>query len=240
MALLRRLDGSYFCGGSLINNRYVLTAAHCVASGSHGPNAFFSVVLGEYDKRTVRDCQQFGKVEICSPEKEVFMVQEKIIHEKYTATGANDIAILRLGSTVSLFEAHIQPVCLPVTWTLQNLELKHLTVTGWGQTEKGIESPVLLKAKLQVVAIDQCKKQFGANAAVGNTQICAKGLGITDTCEGDSGGPLVHYDELDGTRAIQFGIVSTGVPLCGVGSAKAAIYVRVQHYMHWILDNMRK
>lgn len=210
-----------------------MTAAHCV-SRLPSTTSFYSIVLGEHNTATDPDCQDG----LCSPSTREVFFDRVIAHPSYnTPRFANDIAVVRLSEDLTFNEDHIKPVCLPITWTLQTQSLKSLVVAGWGTTETQAPSQELLKARLSVASLDECR-DVHRTVQFSDNQICAKGPGIVDTCKGDSGGPLFFPFSLNGTKYIQFGIVSAGAPGCGAGDSKPGIYVRVQNYVHWILDNL--
>ncbi|KAI8044898.1 serine protease 7 [Drosophila gunungcola] len=235
MALLEYLspDGEYLepkCAGSLINNRYVLTAAHCLEP----VNAkLVSVRLGEHDTRTDHDCQ--GR--ICAPGVITVPIEEKFSHESYYAGSNNflhDIAIIRLAHEVA-YSPTIRPICLPSTVGGVTLRPgQQLTVAGWGRTQNGLPSPTKLEAHVDYWAYDMCRRRYLSEyIALAPSQICALGKG--DSCEGDSGGPLMAYRQ--GTWVLQ-GIVSFGKTHCGqVGWP--SVYTNVTAYDDWIKGKMR-
>lgn len=233
------IDG---CAGSLINKRYILTAAHCLKTKSG--IRLHSVILGEHTKNQKVDCNIHDdghNIERdCANPIEEFGIESFKIHEDYNRPRfSNDIGLIRLDRDVTM-QDHIQPICLPVTEQLQTQVHKSYILTGWGTTESGLASNILMEAELRHVNNAVCRQkmmQHRLNIELSDKQMCAGGKDLVDACKGDSGGPLGTHASLNNVRFVQFGIVTSGLDVCGKKNIPG-VYCRVASYMEWILDQI--
>nr|XP_031825640.1 transmembrane protease serine 9-like [Nomia melanderi] len=244
MALLAYNTGgpnpAFKCAGTLINKRYVLTAAHCV---TRLPTNFklIGVRIGEHDLDTERDCDkdENGLELVCAERYQDFGLESAIFHPDYVPKSArNDIALLRLNGDADFRPNNVRPVCLPIE-SAATLNQKKVVVTGWGTTETALPSQTLLQVKLSLVSNKECAEAYKAITEIWYKQICAGGKRGKDSCTGDSGGPLqtqVLYKET--TKFVQYGIVSFGLRGCAIEGVPGA-YTNIVYYMDWILDNIR-
>ncbi|KAG8310468.1 Trypsin-like serine protease [Homalodisca vitripennis] len=215
----------FWCGGSLIGSRHILTAAHCTKDTRQRPFQArqFTVRLGDIDLRR--------EDEPSSPQ--TYRVAEVRAHPRFSRVGFyNDIAVLVLDRAVRK-SRYIIPVCLPApSYRFNRFVGEQPTVVGWGTTYYGgKESTVQRQVALPVWKNEDCDKTYFQ--PINENFICA-GLkeGGKDACQGDSGGPLVLKKN---GRWMQIGIVSFGNK-CGE-PGYPGVYTRVTQYLDWINSN---
>nr|XP_029723870.1 serine protease grass-like [Aedes albopictus] len=250
MAVIRYMEKGRIvdrCAGTLINERYILTAAHCIRNEN-----LHSVILGEHTKGQDRDCNKYydfkgmldhDQTDCAEPVEEFGIESFEYHHDFNRPRFSNDIGLIRLNRSV-IMKDHIKPICLPFLSELRNMApLNKYIVTGWGTMENDNPSDVLLQAVLPRVSNGACQERIDRsrlNIQLGSKQMCAGGKNKVDTCKGDSGGPLGFFaNHEEGTRFVQFGIVSVGTASCGQQNVPG-VYCVVADYMDWILDNMQQ
>jgi len=230
----------YFCGGTLISKRYVLTAAHCTVAENESLKPV-SIRLGEHKVSEDPDCSEPS---VCSYVKD-YRVVKIISHQRYNPTSKkHDIALLKLDRDVE-YSTFIQPICLPFIKEksfpdLENSENSGI-VAGWGRTryDRAEESNLLQFVEVPLVSNKRCSEIYGKKTKITDTQLCAGGTANQDSCDGDSGGPLIFglMDKVRVQRFYQIALVSYGPTKCGTRGLPG-IYTRVSEYLKWILDNL--
>jgi len=201
------IDGGWYCGGALISDRWLLTAAHCTSGAK-------SIVVKAGAHRVFEQ----------EPTQVVLTSEEIFTHPNYTP--GNDIALVRLPQPLNL-TAEIAWACLPKRSSpdLQTGDL--MTSTGWGITADGNLASELQKLTRPAISHEDCLPIYGA---LNDNVVCLSIDSGAGTCSGDSGGPLTWVE--DG-RSTTRGVHSFGSSApCGTGAPDGDYAVKA--YLDWI------
>jgi trypsin len=207
---IRKPSGTFLCGGAIIRQKWVLTAAHCFSQDTRAGDV--KLKAGVTNFVTEGTWAETGQL---------------VIHQNYNAaTQINDIALVRLNLAAN---GRIIPLVSPPGLLSPG---EPLEVTGWGATsEGGSSSRNLLKATVPFVDNEACNAPSAYGGRVSAGMLCAGYReGGIDACQGDSGGPLV-WKTPDGPVLV--GIVSFGDGCAR--KLKYGVYTRVSAYRDWIL-----
>lgn len=212
-------DENYWCGGSIINSNYVMTAAHCV-KGIKSTNLLVGVA--DHNMYSTNDDE---------PNVTRLLAVEKVkIHPYYSSTTlSNDIALLKLKETLDLSQhKQLRAVCLPADDS-KTYAGRTATASGWGLLKSGGNQP----KELMEVSIPILSPSCWGMEGVTKKMLCA-GLkeGGKDTCSGDSGGPLVVQEN---SKYVQVGITSWGIGCAKKNSP--GVYARVSKLLPFIRRN---
>ncbi|XP_053696258.1 chymotrypsin-like [Sabethes cyaneus] len=212
------IAGTGLCGGSVLTNNFILTAAHCVQNALGG-----TAIIGAHNRTANEPSQQriaFGAAGIK-------------IHSGYTPTNIrNDIAVVQLNSAI-VFNARVQPARIPSAGDSRTFAEYTGTVSGFGRTSDDSQatSAVLRFTTNLILPQERCLESWDASL-VQPQNLCLSSYVGRSPCNGDSGGPLTVSDG----RSLQVGIVSFGSPGgCSIGIP--SVHVRVTYYRDWIVAN---
>ncbi|KAM4636466.1 trypsin-like [Discoglossus pictus] len=201
-------SGYHFCGGSLINSLWVVSAAHCYKSS-------VQVRLGEHNI-------------VVSEGTEQFISSSRVIrHSGYNSrTLDNDIMLIKLSSAANL-NAYVQAVALPSGCSAAGTSC---LISGWGNTlSSGTNYPDLLQCvSAPVLTSAQCNNAYPGEITA--NMICVGYIeGGKDSCQGDSGGPVVCNGQLQGIVSWGYGCALRNYP---------GVYTKVCNYVSWIQNTI--
>ena len=177
------------CGGSLINENWLITASHCV---SNNP---FQVDI-EFGRHNLVSEESFTKQKRNA--KSIFL--HPIFQDKYSYLHIRDmdadIALVKLSAPVTIND-YVRPICLPgVNDTFNEYNL--CKISGWGRTA-GKPTHILRYAHVPILQSKLCNSSHSYNGQITSNMLCAGYMqGYTDACYGDSGGPLSCRPRPDG------------------------------------------
>uniref|UniRef100_A0A8D0CFI7 coagulation factor Xa n=1 Tax=Scleropages formosus TaxID=113540 RepID=A0A8D0CFI7_SCLFO len=203
-----------FCGGTILNEYFILTAAHCM-----NQSRSIFVILGEIDTK------------VNESREAIHEVAQVLTHKQYVReTYHNDIALIKLQKPIK-FTPFILPACLPEADFAEKVLMRedYGMVSGFGRLrEGGVQSTVLMRLSVPYISRAVCIES--SKFKVTNRMFCAGyDEEEKDACQGDSGGP--HVTRYKSTWFVT-GVVSWGEGCARKG--KYGIYTQVSKYIPWI------
>ncbi len=218
-------------GGSLISEKFVLTAAHCLRKR----NPPTLVRLGDQNLKSEDD----------GAEPQEFRVKRYMRHESYSAkANYDDIGLIELDGEAR-FTKFVRPACL---WQEMQIPSETATATGWGMLEYlGSRSDELQRVSLTLMQNRDCQPYFAfiiensdrLKRGIVDGQLCAAAVEQgrlvfgKGTCQGDGGAPL--QITLEDNPCVHYVVGLTSFPGAGCGIENSpGIYTRVSEYIDWI------
>ncbi|XP_016340664.1 granzyme-like protein 2 [Sinocyclocheilus anshuiensis] len=195
------------CGGFLISDEFVLTAAHCRKNSET-----LTVVVGAHDLKNKTE----GSV----------CIEVKSYHQHPDFTEdpvMNDIMLLRLEKKVTQNEK-VNWISIPIKEDETEVH-SVCSVAGWGRLDNGSLSNRLMETHVKIMNHTKCENKWGKVDYSASQMMCTYGNG--GSCTGDSGGPLVC-----GKTAV--GVTSFGDPNLCNSPELPEVYMKVSAYLQWI------
>ncbi|KAM7411990.1 hypothetical protein PAMA_021792 [Pampus argenteus] len=209
-----QLLSRHYCGGTILNNLWVLTATHCFHKYLRINMRDFRVVAG------------LSMLSVPGENVQIRSISELKMHKNYDAiTSDNDVALVLLSSPFT-FTDHVQPICTPHNVTHEfGLNLSHCFVTGWGSTYyKGRMMDRLQEAEVELIDRRTCNLITWYDGLITENMICA-GLesGAADACQ--------CYSENEESFYV-VGVTSFGDG-CGLPH-RPGVYARTSRFSCWL------
>ncbi|XP_045687323.1 transmembrane protease serine 9-like [Phyllostomus hastatus] len=208
-----QVNGTHVCGGFLVTERWVLSAAHCLEHVNTN-ETLVQVLLGAHSLSQPE------------PSKQLYDVIRAVPHpDSRLDTIDHDLLLLQLSENATL-----GPAVKPLPWQQEDRDVAGGTlcdVAGWGVINHSGRKPDLLQyLLLPVINRTICNLRKYHDGTVTERMMCAESKRNMDSCKGDSGGPLV-------CNGVAEGVVTSGSRVCG-NPKKPGIYTRVGSYTAWI------